>query len=403
MLQRPSPRTSCCQTTIPQQNPVLPTFNDQGATAPLQRGGGHSHGATLSPPDPRSSPIHSHAARRSHRPSRHARDAARGRPLRALTLGELLRRQRLPARRAEAACAVEARPLRVARRLVARPLDGCLRPVRHERVAAHDGAAVRRSDAAGEVLARQRERLRLVRVEEEAAQDRQHVRAGDLQQRRVLRLHLQRVGVDLARLAAIGGRTLGRELEAVVNQQRRLAVGLRPLRAARVASLAEGLGEAAQDAERLSHRLELSRAPLGALRHSDERLADGRKPGRLATAGKVGDDVVGPHGVPPCSGNHLPIVAVGGAAESGEHVGGRLDDSARTAVLPEVVPLARAIAWVEDEDQAVLRPFDAAAVGGGHGAPVHVQNRPDLALETTGGGAPRGHQWRLRDATVGGL
>eukprot|EP00966_Prymnesium_polylepis_P048051 1112799-Prymnesium_polylepis.2 len=90
--------------------------------------------------------------------SRHACDAARGGPLRALRLGELLSRQCLPACRAEAACAVEARPLRVARHLVRRPLGGRLRPGRDERVAAHNSAVVQRSDAAGEVLARQRER-----------------------------------------------------------------------------------------------------------------------------------------------------------------------------------------------------------------------------------------------------
>mmetsp|Transcript_29428 Transcript_29428/g.78117 ORF Transcript_29428/g.78117 Transcript_29428/m.78117 type:complete len:266 (+) Transcript_29428:150-947(+) len=60
MLQRPFP-----------DDPMLPTFNDQGATAPLQRGVAAtplSHGATLSPPDPRSSPIHSHAMQRAAAP-----------------------------------------------------------------------------------------------------------------------------------------------------------------------------------------------------------------------------------------------------------------------------------------------------------------------------------------------
>ena len=158
--------------------------------------------------------------------------------------------------------------------------------------------------------------------------------------------------------------------------------------------MAEGLGEAAEDAEGLAHRLELARAPLGALRHGDEGVADSPvgEPGRLAAAGKVGVNVIGRHGVPPACRVHLPVVAAGGAAECGECVAGRLDDGARAGVLPEVVPHARAIARVVDEDHAVLRPLDAAAEGGGLRAPEHVQNRPDLALETTGGGATRGHQ-----------
>ena len=60
--------------------------------------------------------------------------------------------------------------------------------------------------------------------------------------------------------------------------------------------------------------------------------------------------------------------------------------------MTEVVPHALAIARVVDEGHAVLRPLDAATEGGGLRAPVNVQNRPNLALETTGGGATKGHQ-----------
>ena len=106
----------------------------------------------------------------------------------------------------------------------------------------HEHVVVRSSGAELQICARELERPRLVRVEDEARIDCHCVRASRLEQHGVRRIHVERLGVDFHRIAAVKSCALGREHEPVRREQRRLAIGLCPLGTARVANVAEGLG-----------------------------------------------------------------------------------------------------------------------------------------------------------------